>query len=107
VAVTTPLSFITGALGAFGIPLTGASGHLRDLTNADPSTIAAWVRSEQLTTLGSTPTVVGLIANAVLDHGGPVDSIRLAVHGGEVGTREHFASVAGRSRRPSSSTRTG
>jgi amino acid adenylation domain-containing protein len=90
-AVVSPLSFITGSLAAFGAPLTGASGHVRDVSAIDPEAISRWLVEEQITMLGLPPTVVRLIARAALDGVGPIESVRLIVHGGEVGTSEHFA----------------
>ncbi|HEY3672158.1 MAG TPA: AMP-binding protein [Acidimicrobiia bacterium] len=90
-ALVAPLSFITGALAALAVPLSGGSGHLCDVTTTDPARIAAWLDDEQITKMALSPTIVGLLARAAVDAGRPIGSLRLVVQGGEVGTPEHFA----------------
>lgn len=89
VALLAPLGFITGAISAIGILLTGASGRFFDLSG-DPAGLLDWIDHNQITLIGLTVTVVGLIARRAIDEGRTLDSLRFVGQGGEAGTAQHF-----------------
>jgi amino acid adenylation domain-containing protein len=90
-AMLAPMSFITGAISAIGIVLTGASGHLFDVTTDDLATLPAWLDGHRITIMGLSVTIIGMIAKAAIDEGRTIDSLRFVGHGGEAGTQQHFA----------------
>ena len=90
-ALLAPLSFITGAIAAVGIVLTGASGHLFDVTTGDLASLPAWLDERRVTIMGLSVTVIGMIARAAIEEGRTIDSLRFVGHGGEAGTAQHFA----------------
>jgi acyl-CoA synthetase (AMP-forming)/AMP-acid ligase II/thioesterase domain-containing protein/acyl carrier protein len=89
--LVAPLSFITGALAAVGVLLTGASGHFFDIMNADLATLPGWLIDNEITLMGLNVTAIGMIANALNQEGRTVDSLRFVGHGGEAGSPQHFA----------------
>jgi acyl-CoA synthetase (AMP-forming)/AMP-acid ligase II/thioesterase domain-containing protein/acyl carrier protein len=89
-AVVSPLSFITGCLGAVGALLTGASAHLFDPTTDDVAELPAWIADRRITIMSLSVTLIGTIARACLDEGRTLDTVRYLGHGGEAGSVQHF-----------------
>jgi acyl-coenzyme A synthetase/AMP-(fatty) acid ligase/thioesterase domain-containing protein/acyl carrier protein len=89
-AVISPLSFITGCLGATGTLFTGACAHLFDPTIDDVSEIPAWIVERQITIMSLSVTMIATIAKACIDEGRTLDSVRYLGHGGEAGSAQHF-----------------
>jgi acyl-CoA synthetase (AMP-forming)/AMP-acid ligase II/thioesterase domain-containing protein/acyl carrier protein len=89
-AVVAPLSFVTGALAALVVLVTGASGHLFDAQGADPLALAHWLDDRGITQVALSPTMIGIITRFLAKEGRTIDSLRLVAQGGEVGTPEHF-----------------
>jgi thioesterase domain-containing protein/acyl carrier protein len=91
VALLAPLSFITGTMGAVGTVLIGAEGHLFDLVSGDLASLPTWLIEQQITLMGLSVTIIGMIARALIDSSRTVETMRFVGHGGEAGTPQHFA----------------
>jgi acyl-CoA synthetase (AMP-forming)/AMP-acid ligase II/acyl carrier protein len=91
VALLAPLSFITGTMGAIGTVLAGISGHFFDVTTQDVATLPSWLAEHEITVMGLSVTMIGMMARALIAEGRTVDSVRFVGHGGEAGSARHFA----------------
>jgi amino acid adenylation domain-containing protein len=89
-AIAVPLGFMTGAQSSLGIVLTGASGHLFDLTARDITDFPAWLASNDITLLALPVTLLGTVASLVNQSGRPIDSLRWVSHGGEAISAQHL-----------------
>jgi amino acid adenylation domain-containing protein len=91
VALLAPLSFITGAVTAIGVGLTGGTGHVFDAASEDLSTLPDWLDEQRITLLGLTVSLVALLAGTVNAAGRTLGSLRYVGLGGEHGSADDFA----------------
>jgi thioesterase domain-containing protein/acyl carrier protein len=73
-----------------GVVLTGASGHLFDITARDITTFPAWLRDHGITLLSLPVTVLGAVADVAEQEGRAIESLRLVSHGGEAISAQHL-----------------